>query len=736
MPRKSSIHFKPVSNVRFSISHSERTDLSEPAYLLPKEYQLGNVIVPGSLSENELAARFIQQKEGMSRQAKTAGSSPFWEGVVVLPNTNSQEQSANLQAWKVAYEQATGHKVLHMSVHLDEGYMDTDGKPQYNPHAHVIVSRMDLKNRVIHLGRKQLAQVQDLTAEQLKMERGSTLDERDGHRGRKHIPHKEFKQLANEKRLELDYEKHLGALRDRLIDSQNASVRTDRQKLAKAQLEASKVQQLQADLAASIHQIAQIKEQYRLDREALKASGEAKQADYQALKKAYEELLAIHNKPKKEKKNDTRQHPKFAKDPTGILDMQDVFGCNNVHDLRHFEDVLQQDASGELRPLQTDPNHPDLQQLDPPGAQVNLLQEALAKLAIAQEQADKVPKLEAVISQQTQAIGNLLINEDRIHKISISQAQELAQLKAEYAAERAVLKASGQAKQADYQVLKKAYDAALAELKATKEKVREMEKSTAEKLQEIADLGKAVTSANEAWTEKDYALTDALNKASIATVEVRQLREKLAASADELADVKAKFADMAKEYQKYKAQGKDPALFVPGTPAAPPSEAQHHSRMAGDLRSKATKIREQVANGEKSDILLVTAVGHELAASKITRIAQEAVKTQTHTIPLPTSEKSLQERLKASYRAFVDWIKGNNGQQAEIDTERSDHYGPVVQVDDLHAVQKTDRTTYAIHKLQHLDKVPALNDSKTEITYRGGKGSVKGQGLGKGGRAD
>jgi hypothetical protein len=32
-----------------------------------------------------------------------------------------------------AYEKVTGHKVLHMSVHLDEGYIDTDGKPQYNP---------------------------------------------------------------------------------------------------------------------------------------------------------------------------------------------------------------------------------------------------------------------------------------------------------------------------------------------------------------------------------------------------------------------------------------------------------------------------------------------------------------------------------------------------------------------------------------------------------------------------
>ena len=104
MPRKSSVHFKPVSNVRFAVSHSERTDLSEPAYLLPKEHQLDNVVVTGSLSENGLAAMFIKQKEAMTGQAKARGSSPFWEGVVVLGNTDAQEQSTNLLAWKKAYE--------------------------------------------------------------------------------------------------------------------------------------------------------------------------------------------------------------------------------------------------------------------------------------------------------------------------------------------------------------------------------------------------------------------------------------------------------------------------------------------------------------------------------------------------------------------------------------------------------------------------------------------------------
>lgn len=294
MPRKSSVHFKPVSNVRFAVSHSERTDLSEPAYLLPKEHQLDNVVVTGSLSENELAALFIKQKEAMTGQAKARGSSPFWEGVVVLGNTDAQEQSTNLLAWKKAYEQTTGHKVLHMSVHLDEGYMDTQGKPVYNPHAHVIVSRMDEKNRVIKLERKELAAVQDLTAETLKMQRGSTLAERGGKRGRAHIGHKEFRLMADESRLDLEKPKA-------------DLVRLQKKSKEWSDADLSKIKDLQAKLdgeparqaAALAAQKLQLDEQYRQDRAALKASGEAKQADYQALKRAHEgaiEALKESNK--------------------------------------------------------------------------------------------------------------------------------------------------------------------------------------------------------------------------------------------------------------------------------------------------------------------------------------------------------------------------------------------------------------------------------------------------------
>ena len=486
-----------MSNVRFAVSHSERTDLSEPAYLLPKEHQLDNVVVTGSLSENELAALFIKQKEAMSGQAKARGSSPFWEGVVVLGNTDAQEQSTNLLAWKKAYEQTTGHKVLHMSVHLDEGYMDTQGKPVYNPHAHVIVSRMDEKNRVIKLERKELAAVQDLTAETLKMQRGSTLAERGGKRGRAHIGHKEFRLMADESRLDLEKPK--------------------------------------ADLV-------------RLQ----KKSKEWSDADLSKIK--------------------------------------------------------------------------DLQ-----------------------------AKLDGEPARQAAALA----------------AQKL-QLDEQYRQDRAALKASGEAKQADYQALKRAHEGAIEALKESTKKVT------------------ALTQENQRLQEENQRLAERREAASRITLKTLQV--------DFGVDI-------------------TPAEKLKG-------EALERWREAAEDRVAEQQFKEfQATAPEKRPV-------------ETTKRPTEAPKPPKAPSPSPIQEKSLVARFEASYRAFLDWIKGKNGVVVDLDTQQSDHFGPVVQLDDLHAVQSTGRGRYAVHELGKLDQVPALNDSRTEVHYRGGVGQVKGQSLGRGGRAD
>ena len=390
--RKSSIHFAPVTNIKFAVSHSERTELSEPGYLLPKEHQLPNIVVDGSLSEADLTALFIKQKEGMTGQAKARGSSPFWEGVVVLKNTDGQEQSEYLKAWKLAYELATGHQVLHMSIHLDEGYIDKAGAVHYNPHAHVIVSRMNEKNRVIELKRKQLGEVQDLTAEILQMERGSTLEERGGKRGRKHIPHGQFRDIANQKRLEVEKEKGNADFYGSLLDTQTSEVKIAREKLR----EAGKMLVEKAD------QIEQLKNQYKLDREEFKrlnaeaaAAGVEKvksQRDYQDLKLKHEAVLA----------NLTKTQTEADKVPA-LVDQVNA--------------------------------------LKPEAERVQGLEQDLARLQkLSQEWSDtdlkKIKKLQAHIDSEPERLAAAL-------------AAQKTQLDEQYRLDRAALKASGDATQQD-----------------------------------------------------------------------------------------------------------------------------------------------------------------------------------------------------------------------------------------------------------------------------------------------
>jgi len=369
-----------------------------------------------------------------------------------------------------------------------------------------------------------------------------------------------------------------------------------------------------------------------------------------------------------------------------------------------------------------------------------------SQIVNSKESRAKLKTSEATISTQSTDISTL--------------RQRLADA---YKARRKALKDSGTAKQKDYQDLKKENEAALEALeKELEAKGEALAKAQAEAGKvpgleaQATVLAKALESEKEAHTatynqalkiqdgrdklkEKVKAMTQekmTLEQANATLTEQAKKRvEHPRPSAADLQkieaalDFKARFANMARDYEAHKAAGKDPALFMPAT------EAEYHSRMAQPLLDKAKAIRAQVASGEKSDTLLVTAVGHELAAAKIAKIAAEAPKPQTQPTSSPTHEKSLRERLAASLRVILEWIKSKGGEFDPVDQNdeaRSEHYyGPVVQVHDLHAVQKTGRSKFTVHQLAKLNAVPALDDPKTEICYRGGVGLVKGKVVGQ-----
>ena len=492
--RGSSVHFKRISSALHAVSHASRE--VPPEYLLPADVSMGTHVV---IDDHGQVQKALDHKMHLaSRQAKaTKDYSPLWEGVINLPEPSPDVTPAHqiqiVRQWCKDYEAMTGHKVLRADVHLDEGYIDADGKPHFNAHAHVMCDRTDEKGRVKKLTSTVLREVQNMTAEVTTLQRG--IDSRKT--GRKHIGHQHFRFDAEKNRLDVEKPK--------------------------------------ADLA-------------RLQ----KKSKEWSDADLSKIK--------------------------------------------------------------------------DLQ-----------------------------AKLDGEPARQAAALA----------------AQKL-QLDEQYRQDRAALKASGEAKQADYQALKRAHEGAIEALKESTKKVT------------------ALTQENQRLQEENQRLAERREAASRITLKTLQV--------DFGVDI-------------------TPAEKLKG-------EALERWREAAEDRVAEQQFKEfQATAPEKRPV-------------ETTKRPIEAPKPPKAPSPSPIQEKPLMERLMASMQAMLDWIKGKNGVVVDLDTQQSDHFGPVVQLDDLHAVQATGRGRYAVHELGKLDQVPALNDSRTEVHYRGGVGQVKGQSLGRGGRAD
>ena len=264
------------------------------------------------------------------------------------------------------------------------------------------------------------------------------------------------------------------------------------------------------------------------------------------------------------------------------------------------------------------------------------------------------------------------------------------------------LKASGTAKQADYQKLKKERDDALAKITQLTEKVEKMEKSATEKLEQIVELGKAVAGANEKWEDADFALTEALNDAAILAVEARQVKEENARLAKDLADAQ-RFAAMAM------------AAAAAAKRAAPPATSEKAKQPQQPLVMGLHPIPQVIGPNARAGI----------RAEQEAKAALEAPKQQEQPIAPPTPEKTLTERLNESFVTFMAWIKGEGGKVESLQDGKN-YCGKVVQMDDLHCVQRVGGGKFAIHALDKLDVEPDMDNRKTEIRYRGGVGQVLG----------
>lgn len=617
--RGSSVHFKRISSALHAVSHASRE--VPPEYLLPADVSMGTHVV---IDDHGQVQKALDHKMHLaSRQAKaTKDYSPLWEGVINLPEPSPDVTPAHqiqiVRQWCKDYEAMTGHKVLRADVHLDEGYIDADGKPHFNAHAHVMCDRTDEKGRVKKLTSTVLREVQNMTAEVTTLQRG--IDSRKT--GRKHIGHQHFRFDAEKNRLDVEKPKaDLARLQKKSKEWSDADL--------------SKIKDLQAKLdgeparqaAALAAQKLQLDEQYRLDREALKASGEAKLADYQALKKAHEK--------------------------------------------------------------------------------------ALADLATAQAEAAKVPGLVA-------QVGAIEAQATTARQQAAQQAQELAQLKAQYQRDREALKASGEATQRDYQQLKKAHEAALADLAKAQQQA-----------QQVPGLVEQLKASQEQATQKTQEIGQISTDLATAQERYTTLRTKALAIQSQRDDLAKKVDTMTQENQRLQtenerlAERREAASRITlqtlktdfGVDIGPAE------KLKGEALEKWREAAEdKVFEQQLAEMKPPAPAKRPVEAQKRPVEAQKLSKAPS---PSPIQEKTLVERLAASLAAMLEWLKAIGGVQEPVGPSTL-HIGPVLHADELHCIQKTGRR-YAVHELSNLDAVPALDDSATSIQYRDGKGHVSGK---------
>jgi hypothetical protein len=297
---KSSVNFQPMQSALHSVAHSSR-DIP-PSYLLKDGESLGAVCLlddKGKVSETLLLKTSLS-----SRQAKAAKNfSPLWEGVLNLPRPDFSDKQFNADEykkrcsqitmdWCEKYQELSKHKVLRVDVHLDEGHVDEDGNVLLNAHAHIVADRTNERGKVNIISPKEMRILQTETAKITGLDRGKPSH-------LKHINAHTYKALAKAHGLET--QQAVSQIKEKLEKRNERQIKVSQKFAAELDVLGKKNAELMAALdgeparlsAALKAQEVALNEKYRLDREALKATGTAKQADYQALKK--EHAAALEN---------------------------------------------------------------------------------------------------------------------------------------------------------------------------------------------------------------------------------------------------------------------------------------------------------------------------------------------------------------------------------------------------------------------------------------------------------
>ena len=208
---KSCTKIKPVTGG----SEKHNTREIEPKYLIPLENGIENIhIVDAKIKDvrEEIEQKYFESV-GQKMQSK---STPIREAVILLPDNNNDKNLENLFSLNDELKERYGIEAFQVHIHNDEGHIDKEGNARYNYHAHVIYNWTDKETgKSLKLDKKDLSEIQTLTAKHLAMERGE--------KGSKSLSlnHHEFRGYCLIKdKLQQEFKQELTAAQDKSIRTQ------------------------------------------------------------------------------------------------------------------------------------------------------------------------------------------------------------------------------------------------------------------------------------------------------------------------------------------------------------------------------------------------------------------------------------------------------------------------------------------------------------------------------------
>ncbi len=156
------LHNLRVAIVSYTIAKSDRNDCNRS---VEEAYSYYLALVKEAISNYTSRTR---------QQLQTNEKKFLWEAVI---NLNANHTLEDLEALAVVLEKKYGWRSIQNSIHRDEGHIDLkSGEKIYNYHGHMVLFMLDnggiyrFKKR--DFGIKRMEELQTLTAEVLKMERG------------------------------------------------------------------------------------------------------------------------------------------------------------------------------------------------------------------------------------------------------------------------------------------------------------------------------------------------------------------------------------------------------------------------------------------------------------------------------------------------------------------------------------------------------------------------------------